>query len=80
MKSSIKRGDIYFVTGAAVTGSEQTGERPAIVVSYDTGNRYAPVVEIVYLTTKSKTKIPTHIFISSAEQPSIALCEQIVTV
>lgn len=77
---NVKRGDIYFVIGTHGTGSEQTGERPAIVVSNDTGNRYAPVVEVVYLTTKRKTTIPTHVFINSAECPSIALCEQIVTV
>lgn len=60
--------------------SEQAGQRPAIVVSNDIGNRYAPVVEVVYLTTKRKTELPTHVFINSAEYPSIALCEQIVTV
>ena len=77
---NVKRGDIYFVTGTGGTGSEQTGERPAIIVSNDTGNKYAPVVEVVYLTTKRKTDIPTHVYINSAERPSIALCEQIVTV
>lgn len=77
---NVKRGDIYFITGTYGTGSEQTGERPAVVVSNDTGNRYSPVVEVVYLTTKKKTAIPTHVFINSAERPSIALCEQIVTV
>lgn len=49
-------------------------------MSNDTGNRYAPVVEVVYLTTKHKTSMPTHVFIYSAPKPSIALCEQIVTV
>lgn len=77
---SAKRGDIYFVSGAYGTGSEQRGERPAIIVSNDTGNTYAPVVEVVYLTTKRKTVIPTHVYINSAERPSIALCEQVTTV
>lgn len=76
----VKRGDIYYVTGAYGTGSEQTGERPAIIVSNDIGNRYAPVVEVVYLTTKYKNSIPTHVNIHSAKRPSTALCEQIVTV
>lgn len=79
-KASIKRGDIYFITGIEATGSEQGGERPAVIVSNDIGNKYAPVVEAAYLTTKRKTDIPTHVYISSAERPSIALCEQIVTV
>lgn len=80
MTRVIKRGDIYFITGAEGIGSEQAGERPAVIVSNDIGNRYAPVVEVVYLTTKRKTSLPTHVFISTAERPSIALCEQIVTV
>lgn len=79
-KNSIRRGDIYFVKGTYGTGSEQTGERPAIIVSNDTGNRHAPTVEAVYLTTKQKTDIPTHVYINSAERPSIALCEQIVSI
>lgn len=77
---SAKRGDIYYIRGAYGTGSEQRGERPAIIVSNDTGNTYAPVVEVVYLTTKRKTIIPTHVYINSAQRPSIALCEQVVTV
>ena len=79
-KAGIKRGDIYFITGIEATGSEQGGERPAVIVSNDTGNKYAPVVEAAYPTTKRKTDIPTHVYINSAERPSIALCEQIVTV
>ena len=59
-KAGIKRGDIYFITGIEATGSEQGGERPAVIVSNDTGNKY--------------------VYINSAERPSIALCEQIVTV
>ena len=80
MVRNIRRGDIYYITGAYGTGSEQTGERPAVIVSNDTGNKHAPVVEAVYLTTKHKTNIPTHVYINSAERPSMALCEQIVTV
>ena len=64
---SARRGDIYYIRGAYGTGSEQRGERPAIIVSNDTGNTYAPVVEVVYLTTKRKTIIPTHVYINSAQ-------------
>lgn len=76
----MKRGDIYYVVGGTATGSEQGADRPAIIVSNDTGNRYAPIVEVVYLTTRLKAGLPTHVFIGSARKPSIALCEQIVTV
>lgn len=76
----MKRGDIYHVTGGVAVGSEQAANRPAVVVSNDIGNRFAPIVEVVYLTTRKKTGLPTHVFIGSAPRPSIALCEQIVTV
>lgn len=49
-------------------------------MSNDTGNRHAPIVEVVYLTTRQKNEMPTHVYIGSAERPSIAMCEQIVTV
>lgn len=78
----IFKGQIYYVskTGINTTGSEQTAGRPAIIVSNNTGNHYSNVVEVVYLTTQCKADMPTHISISSARKPSIALCEEIVSV
>lgn len=77
--AKIRRGDIYFVVGGAAVGSEQDADRPAIIVSNDTGNQYSPVVEAVYLTTQKKNRLPTHVRVDSAERPSMALCEQIFT-
>lgn len=76
----VRRGDIFYIAGAETVGSEQGGDRPAVVVSNDTGNRLAPIVEVVYLTTSQKARMPTHVQIYSAERPTTALCEQIVTV
>lgn len=45
-RGSVKRGDIYFVVGGAAIGSEQSANRPAVVVSNDIGNRFAPIVEV----------------------------------
>ena len=76
------RGQIYYVypRGYDYTGSEQGGGRPAIIVSNDVGNEYSSVVEVVFLTTREKKPLPTHVKIISSRQPSIALCEQIETV
>lgn len=60
--------------------SEAGGNRPAIIVSNNTGNVHSSVVEVVYLTTKPKKPLPTHVQIFSSKVPSTALCEQIVTV
>ncbi len=36
---SIKKGDLYFADLSPVTGSEQGGLRPVLVVQNDVGNR-----------------------------------------
>lgn len=76
----VYRGDIFYIqnTGYNV-GSEQTSGRPAIVVSNDIGNKNAPVVSVVYLTTQEKKPLPTHVEVL-CKQKSTALCEQIYTV
>lgn len=80
MQTTVRRGDIFYVGGGTATGSEQRANRPAVVVSNDAGNRCASIVEMVYLTTREKASLPTHVRINSAERTSLALCEQIVTV
>ncbi len=78
MDEVIRRGDIYYIVSSyAEQGSEQRAGRPAIIVSNDKNNAHSEVVEVVYLTTRPKTDLPTHIDIRSAEKPSIALCEQV---
>ncbi len=80
MTGTVFRGEAYYVFEHEVTGSEQQGGRPAIIVSNDVGNEHSPVVELVYLTTQEKRPLPTHVEIRSLARPSIALCEQISTV
>ena len=78
-----RRGDIYYINRRTCdnpVGSEQLPGRPAIVVSNDENNEFSPTLEIVYLTTKPKPNLPTHVDIKSSPKPSIALCEQINTV
>lgn len=75
----IKRGDIFYVGGGQTTGSEQRAGRPAIVVSNDKNNEHSQTVEMVYLTTKPKRDMPTHVLITSLSRESIAICEQITT-
>ena len=74
------RGEIFFINEGESTGSEQGGARPGIIVSNDIGNKHAPIVEVVYLTSREKKLMPTHVKIKSSPIPSIALCEQIETV
>ena len=74
----VYRGDIFNVkrNGNIVCGSEQDSERPAVIVSNNIGNEHSSIVEVVYLTTKEKNPLPTHVKIM-CRVPSTALCEQI---
>lgn len=60
--------------------SVQKGTRLCVIVSNDTGNTCAPIVEVVYTTTKKKNKMPTHFLATSTPEPSTVLCEQVMTV
>lgn len=75
----VKRGEIYYVEKAGYTGSEQSGGRTAVIVGNEIGNEKSPVVLMVYLTTRYKPCMPTHVNVDCRE-PSTALCEQIFTI
>ena len=77
---NISRGDICYIQSNFSSGSEQWGGRPAVIVSNEANNQFSPTVEVVYLTTRPKNDLPTHVTIRSAPRESIALCEQISTV
>jgi len=77
----IIRGDIYYIAAEGCeVGCEQRSGRPAIIVSNNEANKFSPVVEIVYLTTREKKDLPTHVSINTSKYNSTALCEQITTV
>lgn len=53
MPEGPSRGDVHpvdFSPGAV--GSEQQGQRPAVIVSNDIGNAFSPVVIVAAMTTK----------------------------
>lgn len=80
MTDTVCRGEIYHICGKEAVGHEQRGNRPAVIVSNNVGNEHSPVVEVVYLTTQEKKRLPTHVQIYSSPRVSTAMCEQIDTV
>lgn len=76
----MKRGEIYWVDPVDTEGCVQQFRRPAVIVSNDAANKFSSVIEIVYLTTSKKHRLPTHVPIMSSQIESIALCEQISSV
>ena len=77
----VKRGDIFYIANSKyyATNPENEAGRPGIVVSCDELNEHSPSVEVVYLTTKDKKPMPTHVPIL-CKINSTALCETIYTV
>ncbi|WP_239771831.1 type II toxin-antitoxin system PemK/MazF family toxin [Mammaliicoccus sp. P-M58] len=81
----MRRGDVYLTDLSPVTGSEQGGTRPVVIIQNDTGNRYSPTVIVAAITGKiNKAKIPTHVEIEAAkyklDRDSVILLEQIRTI
>ena len=74
----IKRGDVYFCKFKQ-NGSVQGGERPCVVVSNNSNNKFAEIVIVVPITSAEKARIPTHVPIT-VEKPSTILCEQVTTI
>ena len=72
-----KQWDIWMCKLPKSGGSVQQKNRPCIIVSNDIGNTFSQVIEVVTMTTKKKSNIPTHCTISAKEgiKESIALCE-----
>lgn len=55
-----QRGDIFFTRFDNATGSEQSGNRPAVVLQNDVGNFYSPTLIVATLTSKAaKKNIPS---------------------
>lgn len=79
----INRGDIYHADLNPIFGSEQGGYRPVLVIQNNRGNQYSPTVIIAAITSKPKTKLPTHVPLkqmTGLEKDSVVLLEQVRTV
>lgn len=82
-----RRGEIYWIDWSPGRGSEQTGLRPALVVSTDAGNlnpRY-PNVIVACLTSRGRDDVLTHVRIEPSAGNGLtavshAKCEQVLTI
>ena len=82
---SIKKGDLYFADLSPVTGSEQGGIRPVLVVQNDVGNKYSPTIIVAAVTSRrNKADLPTHVEIAAdgngLSKNSVILLEQLRTI
>ncbi|MDN5413687.1 MAG: type II toxin-antitoxin system PemK/MazF family toxin, partial [Lactococcus raffinolactis] len=85
MAREILRGDIFFADLSPVTGSEQGGVRPVLIIQNDAGNTFAPTTIVAAITAKkTKKALPTHVSICKEAavvcSDSVILCEQMRTI
>jgi mRNA interferase MazF len=85
MDRKIRRGDIFYADLGFGVGSEQSGFRPALILSNDTGNRHGRTVIVAVITSRAedKPKLPTHCPLKRQQglgRDSIVLLEQIRTI
>lgn len=86
-RADIKRGELCWLDWSPGRGSEQTGRRPALIVSTNASNinpRYSLAI-VVTVSTKGKAHIPTHVELqptveNGLSEVSFAKAEQIMTI
>ena len=83
----IRLGDIFLVDWTPGRGSEQTGERPAVIVQTDAFNSNQNYPNTVVVTvSKTGRDIPTHVQVPQSddnglwEPLSYVKCEQLMTI
>lgn len=81
---AIKRGDIYYADLSPVTGAEEGGMRPVVIISNNKINRYTPTVTVAVIISRTVKPKETSVKISSdmgiLSRDSTVLLEQIRTI
>jgi mRNA interferase MazF len=76
---------MFFAVMAQGVGSEQSGYRPILIISNNTGNKHSNTVIAAFITSRiiEKANLPTHCFIKAQQglgRDSLVLLEQIRTI
>lgn len=78
-------GDLYYAQ-LPYEGSVQGGVRPVLIVQNDVGNRHAPTIEVLPISSRvyKAHHMPTHVFVprgvGGLKRDSIILAENVKTI
>lgn len=67
MPKEIRRGEIYGVDWNPSRGSEQAGERPALIIQNDIGNKFSPTTIVASCSTAFEKSYPFLVSITAKE-------------
>lgn len=82
----VSRGEIWTVDWTPGRGSEQTGQRPALVIQTDAACRNPKYPNVIVLAVSTAGRsVPFHIPLTPTQEnglraPSFVKCEQILTI
>lgn len=81
---ALPRGSVVWVDFSPVIGSEQSGLRPAVLVSSDPYNAFIPGLVIVVPVTTRNRKLPHHVVLAGKSlgltRQGFAMTEQLKTI
>jgi mRNA interferase MazF len=79
-----RRGEIWLVDFGDPVGREQSGRRPAVVISADPLNESGAGVVIIVPTTTTRRDVPSHVEVepgsSGLDHVSYAKCEDVKSI
>jgi mRNA interferase MazF len=79
MKREIYQGQIYICDlGNDNIGSEQSGERPCLVIQNNILNKTSDIVIVVPITSKHKKHLPTHCVLKQEKYPFMLFKENTI--
>lgn len=74
------RGEVWWVSFEQSIGGEVKKQRPAIIISNDTSNKYLNRVQVIPLSSKTDKLYPSETYVTIKNKQHKAMADQIATV